>query len=354
MASATAELDRDDLAATGSMEMLRKLDKDLRAASRLLGRKESRWLVDTYYAIQEFRKASANQVRSGEGEPNRMLSWVYDNMRRSEDNVKRALGEFAGAYRVGEWLQSLTGIGPVLSAGFLSHLDIRKAETAGHFWRFAGLDPTVQWLSKADCKAWLLEKWPGGEGLSVAESANHWGRNASSLHRIATTKADGTPVPLTAETLSRALARRPWNARLKTLVWKAETCFVKFQNHPNDYYGKLYVQRRAYEDAKNERGEYADRAREALEKKNFGKDTDAYKAYSAGRLPPAHLLARAMRWTGKIFLSHLHHVMYLDYHDREPPVPYVFVHCPGDHRHFIPIPNLPLPSGGKRLRDLGE
>lgn len=287
----------DDGLDAGMMELIRRLDRDLRDASRLLGRKEARYLTDRYYQIQEFRKASAYQVRSADAEPNRVLAWVFESMRRMEDNVKRSLGEFTGEYRVGAWLQSLTGIGPVLSAGFLSHLDVRKAPTAGHFWRFAGLDPTVAW----------------GKGQ-----------------------------------------KRPWNARLKVLCFKAEDCFVKFCNHKNDHYGRLYLRRKEYEQARNDRGELADQARAALEKKNFGKETDARKHYEAGKLPPAHVHARAMRWTGKIFLSHLHHVMYVDYYGEEPPVPYAFEKCPGDHRHYVPIPNYPWDKPGKGLADMGE
>jgi hypothetical protein len=325
-----------------SMEMLEKLNHDLRDASRLLGRREARFLTDIYYQVQGFRTASANQVRSGDGEPNRVLGWVYESMRRLEDNVKRALGEFAGSYRVGSWLQSITGIGPVLSAGLLSHIDIRKAPTAGHIWRFAGLDPTVKWEKKQ---------------------------------------------------------KRPWNARLRVLCYKSEDCFVKFQNHRNDHYGQLYVKRKEYESGRNERGDNADAASYILTgkcprcarsmsaertikeespakhkertsigerpcpvchghsggtPKRFGADTEARKHYEAGHLPPSHIHARAMRWTGKMFLSHLHHVMHVDFFGTEPPVPYSFEKCPVDHRHFVPLPNWPWEDAGKGLDEMGE
>ena len=50
---------------------------------------------------------------------------------------------------IGQWLLSVTGIGEVISAGLIANLDIRKAKTAGAFWRFCGLDPTVEWLGTA-------------------------------------------------------------------------------------------------------------------------------------------------------------------------------------------------------------
>ena len=60
----------------------------------------------------------------------------------------------------------------------------------------------------------------------------------------------------------------------------------------------------------NEEGKFADQAANILETKNIGKDTVAYKSYSQGKLPKAHITARAMRWTEKIFLSHLFEEMY--------------------------------------------
>lgn len=269
---------------TDTMELVMKLDRDLRFAARLLGRSQARTLVDLYYQVQEYRKRGANQERIAEeeSEPNAVVAWVHDSMRRLEDNIRRALGEFAGAYRVGQWMQSLTGIGPVISAGLLSHIDIRKAPTVGHIWRFAGLDPTVTW-----------EKGK----------------------------------------------KRPWNADLKRLCWIAGDCFVKFSNHPKQYYGTIYNERKAWETARNERCEYRGQAEQSLAVKRFGAETEARKHYEAGQLPPARLHMRALRYSVKLFLSHLHHVMYWDFYDAPPPVPYSFEHAAGDHRHFVPVPN---------------
>jgi hypothetical protein len=183
---------------------------------------------------------------------------------------------------------SLVGIGPVISAGMLAHLDVRLAQTAGHFWRFAGLDPSVRWEKKT---------------------------------------------------------KRPWNAALKRLCWIAGDCFVKFQSHEQDYYGALYVARKEIETRNNDRKAFAEQARASLREKNFGKDTEARKWYEKDQLPPARLHLRALRWTAKIFLSHLHHVMYVSYYKRNPPVPYSFEKSNGDHRHFIEIPNWPFTEG---------
>jgi len=284
---------------TANYEAIQKLTKDLKAAAKLLGVDEARGLVDYYYQIQHFRIASAAQVRSSDsGEPNAVFDWLANNTRIIEANIQRALGTFAAEYTVGQWCQSICGIGPVISAGLLANFDIRKAATVGHFWRFAGLDPTTIW-----------EKGK----------------------------------------------KRPWNTDLKTLcTFKLGECFVKVKNNDKDFYGKVYHERKQFEIDRDIDGYNKPAAAAKLAKFKIGKKTEAYKYYSTGHLPPAHLHARARRYAVKLFLSHLHHVMYLNYYGMMPPVPFSFEHVKpiGDHCHFIEPPNWPGECEGKSLRDL--
>jgi hypothetical protein len=178
------------------------------------------------------------------------------------------------------------GIGPVLAAGFIAHIDIRKAKTAGAIWRYAGLDPTVQWLPKT---------------------------------------------------------KRPWNASLKVLCWKAGQSFMKFSNADECFYGKLYRERKAYELARNETPYAAEQAAAILAGKKFGKDTEAYKHLSAGHLPPAQIDGRARRWAVKLFLAHLQVVWWFAEHGSLPPAPYAMVHA--GHAHRIDPPHADIIEG---------
>jgi hypothetical protein len=179
-----------------------------------------------------------------------------------------------------------------------AHIDITKAPTVGHIWRFAGLDPT--------------SRWEKGE-------------------------------------------KRPWNASLKVLCWKIGESFVKVSNHEKDFYGHLWRERKELETGKNENGDYVGQAREKLERFNIGKGTEAWLWYAgclsreaaveirtspaekrmgltkklAGEpesgirmLPPAHVHARSKRWVVKLFLAHWHHVAYELHYGTEPPKPY--------------------------------
>lgn len=261
-----------------------RLTRDLANASITLSDAEVRFLVDAYYSMQDNRIRADGQVRSMEKqelpEPHLVLSWLSEQNRSLEDQIKRALTKYVDAHPVGEWLTSIFGIGPVISAGLLAHIDINRAETAGDIWAFAGLDPTKKWEKKT---------------------------------------------------------KRPWNARLKVICWKAGESFVKFHGDERCFYGHIWRKQKDIYLARNEAGEYAERSKQILETKNFNKSTDAYKAYAEGKLPPAHIHAMARRYAVKLFLSHLHGEMYRRILKKEPPMPYPIQHL--GHAHMIDPPN---------------
>jgi len=260
-----------------------KLSKDLKGQVTQLTIEDIRYLVDSYYQIQNNRIRSSNQVRASEelGEANGVLVWINENNTLLENNIKKALDIYTDYTPVGRWLKSIVGIGPVLAAGLLAHLDITKAETAGAFWRFAGLDPSVT--------------WDKGQ-------------------------------------------KRPWNADLKTHMWKIADSFVKQSSRPSDYYGKIYLGRKRYEQEKNEKGEYRLRAERALQQRKFVNETDTKATYESGKITNGHIESSARRYVEKIFLSHLHHVMYLHHHKIAPPKPFAISIL--NHAHMIEVPNL--------------
>jgi hypothetical protein len=262
-----------------------RITKDLRKACTTLGDREAAFLVRVYYQMQKDRIRDEAQVRASlrDDAPHAMVEWLAERHRKIEDQIKRTLGIYAENHPVGRWMLSIKGIGPVISAGLLAHIDITKAPTVGHIWRFAGLDPTVRW-----------EK--------------------------------GKP--------------RPWNAALKLVCWKIGQSFVKVSGYPDAFYGEVYKARKAYEVANNEAGRYAEQAAEALRTKRFGEDTEARKHYEAGRLPPARIQRRAERYAVKLFLAHLHHVMYEHKFGTPPPKPYII--AIGNHTHYIGPPNWPM------------
>jgi hypothetical protein len=88
---------------------------------------------------------------------------------------------------------------------------------------------------------------------------------------------------------------------------------------------------------RNDNHEFADQARQILATKRFG-DNKTKELYEEGKLPPAHIEARAERYATKLFISHLFDAMYIDYYHKEPPVPYPIAYQ--GHVDIIP-PEVP-------------
>ena len=334
------------------LEPLTRLSRDLKQAAVELKEMEVRFLVDFYYIWQEARKRSENISRaskdeSGEAyldEPHSIITWMAKNTHTMENLIKGALDVYSNDQEAGIWARSITGIGPVLSAGLLAHIDITKCPTVGHIWRFAGLDPSSIWLGKEKGADLVASVVPARQRVVTEEQlvkiADLSKRRLDNLRRQALGyNKEGDGNSLIRANVVKVVAKRPWNSDLKTLCWKISDSFVKFQNHENDIYGKRYVERKAYETAKNEAGEYSERAARELQKKNI-KNRELRTLLESGKLPPGQLHMSAKRWTVKLFLAHYHHVAYESHFGTPPPKPYILDR--GGHTHFIAPPNWPM------------
>lgn len=310
-------------ALTAEDQIQTRMSRDLAKASATLNAQEARYLVDLYYIYQEDRKRNANQelALGTSGEPHSVIAFFTKQNTTLEAQVKRVLDKYTDEHPVGKWLKEIYGIGPVIAAGLLAHIDISQCPTAGHIWRYAGLDPTSEWIGreKAEKLAKEIEEQRGKltpQELMLA-MCSHTNRNPGRTEENLMEDCDGT---LIRTKVIAYFAKRPWNASLKTLCWKVGQSFMKFSNNEDCVYGQLYRQRKEYETHRSESGQMAEYAASRVSK--VGTQTEAYKAYAAGKLPPGQIDARARRWAVKIFLSHLHQVWY-EYHFGKPaPAPY--------------------------------
>ncbi len=298
---------------TEDTDIIIKLTKDLKQAVATLTPKEARFLVDCYYQMQDNRIRTAGQIRSMSTEPHAVLDWLMDKNEQLENQLKAALDAFSKSKPMGIWAMSIKGIGPVLSAALLAHVDITKAPTVGHIWRFAGLDPT--------------DKWNKGE-------------------------------------------KRPWNAGLKVACWKMGESFVKVSGYDDDVYGKECLKRKAYEIRNNDAGKLIDQARQGEDRVDKSTDAWAWYAgcYPAGTsklwadlkdanariqllkqnkldpgdgqpmLPPGHIQSRAKRYAVKLFLSHWWEEAYKQHFGSAPPLPYPLQFL--GHAHKIEPPSF--------------
>jgi hypothetical protein len=254
---------------------------------------ELRLLVANYYQAQQMRKAMDMGLRRHHGDRLAVIpdeSSIKDILKFTpqafadiEEQIAKSFDKILTS-PAALWLKAQRGIGPVIAAGLLAHIDITKAPTVGHIWKFAGLDPTM--------------KWEKGE-------------------------------------------KRPYNAELKQLTWHAGQCFMKQSNDPDCFYGHLYRERKRFEIERNENGNNAERA------KTFKVSPGATKAVKdklkEGKLPDFNIDARARRYAVKIFLSHLHAVMYWNHYGKAPPKPFAISIL--GHAHEIRIPHADMFPG---------
>ena len=259
-----------------------RIPADIKESAKQMGRREARYLVNTYYLIQENRKRadSQNSELAKRKETIELVDWLASYSHNQEDHLKALLLGYASVHPETQWAMSIRGISGILASGLLAHIDIERAQTVGSIWRYAGLDPTSVW----------------GKGEV-----------------------------------------RPWNAKLKVHCWKIGQSFAMVKNHPDDIYGKVMQARKDYETDLNEKLVYADQAVKRLEDNTISKDTDAYIWYSMGMLPPQQLQTRAERYAVKLFLSHYHHVAYEIRFGTPPPKPYILNQ--EGHTHFVKPPN---------------
>ncbi|MEA3400763.1 MAG: transposase [Armatimonadota bacterium] len=329
----------------------RDIVRELRDIAGDLQRREARTLVDWYYQVQEYRKRADNQLLAqelGDVAALPFVTWMGASVTTLEADLKHMLEDFAAADPVGQWAMSVRGVGPVISAGLLAHIDIARAPTVGSIWRFAGLDPSLTWCAEHEAKALVAEVLGDREVTRehIAAAAARLNRSPQSLLNLWPTDKDtGERKPLTRDNFVSAVKTRPYNGRLKTLCWKIGESFVKQSGRDDDVYGHLYLSRKQYEHERNDAGELEVQA-VAMLRRNPNHAQAAI--YRQGRLPDGHLHSRAKRWAVKLFLSHWHEVAYWEHYGEPPPKPYVFTVGDGDHAHRLRPPNWSPPLKADR------
>ena len=272
--------------------------EEVKAAGKFT-REEALALIGMYYALQKVRVAQSNRISAHERGDDTMavsepaptdelpiVKRLKDETLRIEIQCQRALREFAKASVVGQWAMTQYGVGPVIAAGLLAHINWNTCRWASQIYSFAGINPNAK-------------EWEKGQ-------------------------------------------KRPHNAALKKLLWNLGECFKRVSGKPEAFYGQFYAQRKKLEIANNESGKLAERAKSMLDKANKNKwriTKEMRACWESGKLQPCGLDLRAMRYAVKMFLSHFHQIGRA-VHFGETVKPWVLVH--GGHGDYIPPPNWPM------------
>ena len=259
--------------------------EDLRKVGNIFA-VELRLLVSNYYQVQTMRKRMDMQLRHlGDRQMLGISLQGPEIFSGWESSLAKEFKHIMRDDPVACWAMAQRGIGHIITAGLLAHIDIERAPTVGHIWRFAGLVPKE------------LIKYGKGQ-------------------------------------------KRPFNRELQVICWNAGQCFMKQSNDPDCFYGKLYREKKREYIARNEAGGFAEKA-----KVYAGVEDPANKALLAkGMVPAAYIDTCARRFAVKIFLSHLHTVLYWQHYKAAPPAPPYALSILG-HAHEIEIPHISMFPG---------
>jgi hypothetical protein len=226
-----------------------------------LDKAEIRALFQDYLAIVRRRVALERRIRLMTDPV--VLKDLLRGFKQAEEARLKLLERWVKHSVTGKWLLEVRGIGPVVATGLLAHVDLRKMTKVESLWKYAGLEPKA------------VKK----------------GR------------------------------KTPWHPTLKAVAYWAGESFIRSRNHPGSFYGPLYVARRAYEQEQNNQGRLKAEAERTL-RRGYRWRAKTREIYESGMLPPAHLTARARRWTVKLFLSHFYEILLWEEKGRIPEQEY--------------------------------
>lgn len=267
---------------------LEKLSRDMKLAAARLGSREARYIVDMYYQMQEQRKRGDNQRRAMEkaGEPRILVEWLTYQQDAIEQAIRNLMRGYAANHIAGSWSLGVHGVGPIISAAMLAHVDVTRTVTASKLWYFAGHAPPE------------TQKWEKGKKI-------------------------------------------PWNASLKLVGFHIGECAKKFSGSDKSYYGPFYKAYKQREIERNEAGLNAEAAKRQLETKNFARDTVTRRRLEQGKFSDAHLDRRACRKAAKLFMAHWHEVRFTEIYGIRPPLGYINSRPSGEHIDYYPPPDWP-------------
>ena len=292
-----------------------KLSKDITANLNTISTEGVKFLVKYYYTLQDHRKILGNQIKSMDEDIKHtgLLQHFYNIQQYSEDEVKRCLKIWVERTYLGQWCMSHTGIGPVITAGLMSSIDINIGTTAAKVTRYCGLDP--------------------GSRRVKGEKINY-------------------------------------NPDMKRLAWLIGRSFVFNSNREGCDYGKLYKERLKKETSNNDGFMYREQALEQYKKIKDSRDKkkkkveevedelmgeemdekDILAVLKSGKLTKGWLISRSARWAVKIFLSHYQYVATVIEKGSAPIRPYAFQILGHAEENYIPPFNWPMEFDEKKRK----
>lgn len=320
------------------------LDDDLKLKSADLTRREAKFLYRYHKRLQVNRIAigeSIGQLKYERQEPPELFHFFRRNNRKLETIANECLDIYADQHVPMRWMRAV-GLGISQCVGIYCMIDIERAgPNVSSLWRYTGYDPSVVKLTKqeaGECIKFFRSKFkePYVDEKILRLIARELNRGEKQLMRI--TRLGTKRSNITWGQTYRVLLSYPWNQELKEILFRVGLSFRRPgpRGRPDPSYLPLYRYRKAYEITRNEQGDLSEQADYKLRSRNWNPNSVAFKHYIKGKLPPGHLDARARRWAVKVFLVHLHQVLYYERYSKIPPKPYILDSLGKEHETICP------------------
>lgn len=358
-------------------------------------RGEALSLVNTYYDFQTMRKSMANKVRAlkqghavrdDKGDYNPVfLTHLESTLKHMEEKIAKGLAAWARSTTIGKWMTSLPGVGDIIAAGIMANVDfhrcccpnlrhLRRNEipeehkkicpglvSAGHLISFAGqMDPAKYVWGKGAPRPYNVRLktilWNLGQSIKkLAPNRNFLGKSVEEIADILMNdKSEDDDGTTTPVVTAKKYTSR--DEALKDAEKKKQDADMKFErlSRPEYLYVRRYYERKIFEEIANERGDNKERAfRELEERKRKNRPiSDAQR-----KIWSEGKLQRAGLDLRAIRWSNrlfLNHFFEVGrtIYYGVAPKPWVIEH--GGHVHYIAPPNWPLPEPVKKTRKKKE
>jgi hypothetical protein len=283
------------------MRMIKKTGydvfEDAKDAAKVLKEREAQFLCGMYLKFQKERVGIQQRTKTLPDEPNRALTFILEEFSAREENMKILMDVYTDKHPIAYEMKKIKGIGPVIAAGYVAHVDMSRVNYFGQVLSYGGYSPSVVWKK--------------GE-------------------------------------------KRPFNMSFRAVLIHAGRSFLFASGYPDSYFGAHYRMFKRMIEARNENGEYAEKAASKLEKYNIGKTTQAYSAYSKGKLPKGHIIALAKFKCVSLFVGIVH-----DHWSKQlgkPIFPYPFEYMGHDKIGYKTLEEVILFEERKRaeIKSLGD
>lgn len=191
--------------------------------------------------LQKLRIAEGNRARAAErlGDERRMrLHEMYEmTLKDLEERITQAVRDEVVTHPAWPWLSAIHGVAETSAALVVGYIDIHRCGTISQLWRYAGYGLRTQNCENCAGSGSLWVESATGEIVKDSERPERDGD--WQVHECATCRGRGF-----VERRDRPVRgeRLPYNARLKTMVWR----LIDLQVKTRGPYRTTYDQAKAY------------------------------------------------------------------------------------------------------------